>query len=173
MLVLGGFGLGLWIVRKSRSSLALGLGLLCAYTAALLTPFHEVAMVAMGHGGELLFATLFLYRALSGRGCRLLAERPLYAWIGFHIVLHDLRFSWGLIASSFQREVYANAKGGGHWMDFSRLADEFLHVRLEGVAVAFFVLCFLPPIVALSLNLLRPQLRELRRRLELDGLEAE
>ncbi len=79
----------------------------------------------------------------------------------------------GLIASSFQREIYANAKGGGHWMDFSRLADEFLHVPLEGVAVAFFVLCFLPPFVALSLNLLRPQLRELRRRLELDRVEAE
>ena len=46
------------------------------------------------------------------------------------------------------REIYESAKGGGHWMDFSRLSQEHLQIPLEGVAGVFFVLCLAPPLLA-------------------------
>ena len=155
----------LWVFRGNRASLALVAAATAGYTLLLATDGADVVMLAMGHGAELLFAALFIHRAVSGRACRQAAERPLYAWIGFHIVFHDLRFAWGLVSSSFQRELYGEAKGGGHWMDFSRLADEYFGVPLEAFAGAFALLCLLPPILGLATSWLRPELRALRERL--------
>ncbi len=154
-----------WVFRANPVSLGLVVASLAAYTALVFTAASDVVMIAMGHGGELLFASLFIHRALSGSACHHAAERALYAWIGFHMVFHDLRFALGLVTNPFQREMYAGAKGGGHWMDFSRLADEFLGVSLEAVAGTFLVLCLLPPVLALAASWLRPELAALRERL--------
>lgn len=154
-----------WLFRENRLSLALVVATVVAYSACVFTSAGEVVIIAMGHGAELFFAGLFLHRALSGSACHHVVERAAYAWIGFHVVFHDLRFSWNLLTSPFQRELYADAKGGGHWMDFSRLANEFFGVSLETVAGAFFMLCLLPPAVALAVSWLRPELAELRERL--------
>lgn len=164
-LVYAGLGFLAWIFRGNGASLALTLLVAGGYTALLCTAGAEVFTIAMGHGGELLIATLFLHRAASGRAVQHGAERPLYAWLGLHVVLHDLRFAWGLVTSDFAREVYADAKGGGHWMDFSRLANEFLGVSLETVAGVFLLLCLLPPLLGLAPSLLRPELGALRERL--------
>jgi hypothetical protein len=129
------------------------------------TAAGDVVMIAMGHGGELAFAALFIHRALSGNACHHAAERTLYAWMGLHIVFHDIRFAFGLATNAFQREMYAGAKGGGHWMDFSRLADEFLGAPLEAVAGGFLVLCLLPPVLAFAACWLRPEVASLRERL--------
>jgi len=163
-LVFAGLGWMGWLLRPNRAGVALVAALTAIYALLLATSGHEIAMVAMGHGGELVFATLFLHRALSGRGCKLEAERPLYAWIGFHIVFHDLRFAWGLLTSGFAREMYEDAKGGGHWMDFSRLAEEFFRVPLETVAFFFLLMCLLPPAFAVALNLAKGHLAELAER---------
>ncbi|UCE84692.1 MAG: hypothetical protein JSU66_10005, partial [Deltaproteobacteria bacterium] len=64
----------------------------------------------------------------------------------------DVRFAHRLLESSFHRKLYAQAKGGGHWMDFSRLADEHLHVPLETVASVFLLICLLPPVLAFAAN---------------------
>ena len=154
-----------WIFRANSVSLGLVVATIAAYTALVFTSASDVAMIAMGHGAELLFAGLFIHRALSGNACHHAVERVLYGWIGFHLVFHDLRFAYGLVTNAFQREMYAAAKGGGHWMDFSRLADEFLNVPLETVAGAFFVLCLLPPALALAASWFRPELATLRERL--------
>jgi hypothetical protein len=130
-------------------------GLFALHVLVALTPAHEAVILAMGHGGELLFATLALHRALSGRGCTLAAERPLYALVGWFLVLYDAQFAWRLRTSAFHREVYADAKGGGHWMDFSRLANEYFHTSLETIATIFLICCALPPVAALALQRLR------------------
>ena len=129
--------------------------LLALYAPLALTRGHEVVILAMGHGGELCFATLAFHRALSGRGCTLAAERPLYGLLGWFLVLGDGVFAWRLRTSAFHRELYEAAKGGGHWLDFSRLAEEFLHVPLESVATVFLALCLVPPVLALALQRLR------------------
>lgn len=125
---------------------------LTLYGIAALTRAHEAVIVAMGHGGELAFATLAFHRALSGRGIAVAAERPLYGFLGWFLVLSDLGFAWGLLTSPLQRAAYEEAKGGGHWMDFSRLGDEFLGLPLEAVAAGFLVLCLLPPLLAVRLQ---------------------
>ena len=66
---------------------------------------------------------------------------PLYAFLGLYIVLADARFAYRLITSHQHREEYGLEKGGGHWMDFSLIADEHLHGRLEVVAGLFLVAC--------------------------------
>ncbi len=165
LLVYAGFVALLWAFRRNALSLAVVAGTAATYTALLLTSGSDIVMIAMGHGTELLIAALFIHRAASGRACRAGGERPLYAWIGFHIVVHNLRFAWGLCTSSFERQVYADAKGGGHWMDFSRLANEFFGVSVETVAGIFLVSCLLPPLIGLATTWLRPELAALRERL--------
>jgi hypothetical protein len=135
-----------------RNALA---ALLALHVVIALTPAHEAVILAMGHGGELCFATLALHRALSGRACQLAAERPLYGLIGWFLVLSGAQFAWRLRTSAFHREVYAEAKGGGHWMDFSRLAEEHLHTSLETVATVFLLACLIPPALALAMQRLR------------------
>ncbi len=154
-----------WAFRTNRLSLALIVGLTCVYSLLLFSPAHEGVILAMGHGAELGFAALFLYRAFTGRACHHAVERAAYAWIGFHIVIHDALFAHGLATSALAREIYGDAKGGGHWMDFSRLAGEFLQVPLAYVAATFLALCALPPLIALAAALGRAQLSELRGRL--------
>jgi hypothetical protein len=154
-----------WAFRRNRTSQVLVVVLALAYGYALATSWHEIVMIAMGHGAELLFASLFLNRALSGRACTYEIERPLYAWIGFYIILHDLRFSYGLVANPYERLAYMNAKGGGHWMDFSRLSEDYFHTSLESVATAFLLLCLAPPLLSFLFHRYRPQLGALGMRL--------
>jgi hypothetical protein len=80
-------------------------------------------------------------------------------------VLHDLSFAHGLATSLGDRLVYEDAKGGGHWMDFSRLAEDFFHVPLASVARLFWLLCWLPPIVAIAWHLQRERIAALGERL--------
>jgi hypothetical protein len=129
-----------------------GGAVLALHCALALTPAHGAVILAMGHGAELAFATLAFHRALSGRGCTLGAERPLYALVGWFLVLQGLQFAWRLRSSALQRALYAEAKGGGHWMDFSRLGAEYLDAPLESVATGFLLCCLAPPLVALALQ---------------------
>ena len=62
--------------------------------------------------------------------------------VTLHILASDVRFALGLIWSPLERQLYADAKGGGDWMDFSQIA-RFLGVELESVAGIFCVLALL------------------------------
>ncbi len=156
---------GLWLAafawllyffrRNPGTLLALG-SLAGAYLITAATSWHEAIVIAMGHGGELLFATVFLYRAWSGTSLVHELERPIYAFAGFYIQFHDLRFAFELLTSQAARLDYEDAKGGGHWMDFSRLADEFFGGRFLLVVLAFFIACLLPPLIAWLLHRYRP-----------------
>jgi len=130
--------------RDDRRALVTVLVVVAVYSAVAFSPIRDLVITAMGHGTELLIAGVFLYRTLSGSQILRSQERPLYAFLGLYIVLADARFAYRLIASPEHREAYGEAKGGGHWMDFSRIADEHLHVRLEVVAVLFLIACALP-----------------------------
>lgn len=119
------------------------------YTLVAFSPVHEMLFVAMGHGFELIFAVIFLYRALSGWGCRYPIERPLYGMVGFFIVFFNMRFAWQLQFNPVFREMYLMGKGGiDH--DFVRLARDFLHTDLATVVgfYGFFVV-LTPPIAFL------------------------
>lgn len=163
----GVFGWWLYRFRANRGTALLLAGLVAAYTLTAVTALHEAVVIAMGHGGELIFATVFLYRAWSGQALVHALERPLYAFAGFYIQFQDLRFAFQLLTSQEARLEYEDAKGGGHWMDFSRLADEFFGGRFLIVVLTFFLACLLPPLIAWVLHRHHQYWRDwLARRLE-------
>jgi hypothetical protein len=163
--VYAGFGCLAWVFRSNRTGQAVVLGLAAIHALLVASGGDRIVITVMGHGGELAIAALFLHRAISGRGCKLAVERPLYAWIALHIVIHDLRFAWGLMTSDLARELYDDAKGGGHWMDFDVLAREVLHVPLEMVAAGFLAACLATPLLPLLGHWQRPRVERALGRL--------
>jgi len=61
--------------------------------------------------------------------------------------LMDIRFAHRLMTSASFRAEYGAAKGGGHWMDFSRIAEEYLNVKLSTIASFFMLLCLITPLI--------------------------
>lgn len=122
------------------------------WVLASLTAVHEVVILAMGHGAELLFAGLCLHRAITGDATEHRVERPLYAMVGWFLVLEGAWFAWGLMTDPGKRRLYEDAKGGGHWMDFSRLAEDYFGVDLTVVATLFLFACLATPAVVLWLH---------------------
>jgi hypothetical protein len=143
--VLVGLGALTWLFRRNPASLWLcaSATLLCAVTAW--SSAHRAVITGMGHGFELVIAGVFLHRALSGRACHHDAERIAYGFVGWFLTLDNVRFAYRLITDPAHRRMYEQAKGGGHWMDFSVLAEQYLHAPLAVVAFVFLLLCFLPP----------------------------
>ena len=143
--VYGLLGAAAWWARR-RTTLLLLIGIATGLHAILsMTRAHEAIQVAAGHLSELVSAGLFLHRALAGTGLRTPAERPAYAFAGSFLVLNAVAFAWKLATSDAARVEYGAAKGGGHWMDFSRLAAEFLGWELGTVARLYLVLAVVTP----------------------------
>ncbi len=141
--------LAAWFWRRSAQvALALLALLVAIYTAAAFTRGHEILFLAAGHASELAFAGIFLYRGLSGSACRTPGERPLYAAVSSFLLLNAAGFAWLLMTDQGFRVDYEQAKGGGSWMDFSRLAEEFLGTDLSTVAVAFLLTTIATPFLA-------------------------
>lgn len=140
----GWIGLG-YRLRHFRRALGLAAAGAAAFALLALTPAHQVLHIAAGHLAELVFAGIFLYRALSGVSCHGQAERAAYAAAGWFIVLFDIRFAGGLATSAEQRLLYEEAKGGGRWMDLSLLAEQHWNVELAGLALWHLALVFLTP----------------------------
>lgn len=92
----------------------------------------------MGHGGELVFGALFLYRGLTAWGCKIPAERPLYAFLGLYILFHDLGFAWSLMRDPYARLEYQGGKGGLD-NDFVTAAST-MSLSLAGLARLFLLL---------------------------------
>ena len=138
----------LYLFRRNTLTLIILAVIVAGYSLTAFTLAHEVISLFMGHGFELLFATIFFYRAISGNAVIVAVERPLYGFLGLFIEFRDIRFAFRLITSSAYRADYEVAKGGGHWMDFSRIAEEYLRVDLTAVAGFFLVCCLIPPFAA-------------------------
>ncbi|AFY62323.1 hypothetical protein [Synechococcus sp. PCC 6312] len=157
--IYGGLGYLAWLYRHNRLTLiCLGIFTML-YTVSAFSPIHQALFVAMGHGFELLFAGIFLYRALSGFGCRYPLERPLYAMAGLFIIFYDLRFAWRLIFDPIEQAVYREGKGGLLDHDFIRLSQEFFQVDLAIVVGLFWWLVLLTPVFIVWLYRYRQLMR--------------
>ena len=121
------------------------------YTLCAFTQLQQILISAMGHGFELLFAGIFLYRAISGFGCRYSIERPLYGMLGFFTVFYDIRFAHGLMFDPVARRVYEQGKGGVLDNDFVHLASQHFRVDLSVVAALFLICCLVTPAVVLGI----------------------
>ena len=133
--------------RDDRPALVGWLVAAAGYTLAMFTPLRGLLITGMGHGSELLFAGIFLYRALSGRQVLRAEERPLYAALGLFILMADAQFAMGLMTDHASRTTYGEAKGGGHAMDFDLIATS-LGWPLARVAGCFLLAIALTPAIA-------------------------
>lgn len=120
---------------------------LAAFAVCAHSDVHRWLILAAGHGGELVLGGLFLYRGMTGGAGTREVERPLYVAVAGYVVLRGVALGWGLVSDPRARTRYENAKGGGHIMDFSRLAERHLDVPLEWVAGAFVLACLAMPVV--------------------------
>jgi hypothetical protein len=123
------------------------LGLTVVYSICAFTRIHEILIKFMGHGFELLFAGIFLYRVLSGFGCRSAIERPLYGMLGFFILFSDLQFASGLMTDADLRTIYEDGKGGLLDNDFVLLSRDYFSVDLSIVVLFFLICCLLTPVI--------------------------
>jgi hypothetical protein len=124
------------------------------YALLAFSRWHEMLIIALGHGTELIIAGIFLYRAMSGSSILRRAERPVYAFLGFFVVIYSVEFNYRLITDTSFRFEYEYARDGME-MDFVRLANEYLHTGLVTVAKIFMVLALLTPFVSLGCNMVR------------------
>lgn len=139
-------GYGMYHFRAQVRLSQILLGLTAGYTFCAFTGLHQTLIVGMGHGFELVFVGIFLYRALSGAACRIAAERPLYGMLACYIFLYDLKFAQGLLFDQEVRQIYIQGKGGVLDHDFVRLAHGAS--GLSGVVMLFVLACLVtPPLV--------------------------
>jgi hypothetical protein len=136
-----------YLYRKNHLTLLILVFITAFYTLASFTSLHSIIILFMGHGTELIFGGIFLYRGLSGSSVVVEAERPLYAFLGYFVFTCVIEFAHRLRTSPAFRADYEEAKGGGHWMDFSRIAEDYLNVDLVSVASFFFLLCLVAPVL--------------------------
>ncbi len=133
--------------RKKRFTLGFLAIFTLIYSYIAFNNIHQGIITFMGHGFELIFTGIFLYRGFSGYGLRLSLERPLYYMLAFFTFFKDVGFAWNLIYNSEIREIYEDGIGGVIDNDFVILARDFFHVNLSQVAGWFLVLTFLTPLV--------------------------
>lgn len=105
------------------------------YPAIAFTDAKELVHLAAGHGGELVFATLCLWKALDGGFTESRTERALYGTVGWYLLGRNLFLFVGLARSAAARAEYQSSGSFGLTNDFIRIAEDVLDWRLESVAV--------------------------------------
>jgi hypothetical protein len=134
---------GLYTYRHNSVTLKVIATITLLYTILALSNWHDCLILFMGHGGELIFAGIFGYRAMSGFGCRYEVERLLYAMLAFFTVLTNLELAWLLVFNAERRSLYEEGKGGLLDNDFVRIANEYFGVDLTVVMIFFALICIL------------------------------
>ncbi len=148
LVIYAAMGYLIYVYRKNTKTVILLSILAAAHLWLTLTTGHSVVILFMGHGTELLIATLFIYRALSGRSIINEAERPLYAIIGFYITFYDIDMAHKLLTDLSSMAEYMDGKGGELDNDFVVIAQEYLHVDVRSVVIFFLICSLLPPIIS-------------------------
>lgn len=154
----GILGAAVYVNRHVSSHRNMVLAVVAVYGIVAFTPVHRIIELAMGHLMELILAGVFLYRSLSGRAVVHAVERPLYAACGVFMILHNVSLSWGLMTDIDARTAYGMAKGGGHWMDLSRISIDYLGIGLPLVAFGLFAACWATPVVVYCVHRFEPHL---------------
>lgn len=162
LLIAAGFiALGWFYRRNPKTLVLLGVLFLLWIYGVSAARRREWILSGAGHFGELVFAAVFLYRALAGVGWKNpTVERPLGSGIAFFVVGNSLQFCWRLRNDAGFLAWYREGKGGALMNDLEQIA---LDVQawtgaapgIEGVAGLLMILTLLAPIVAIALFLVR------------------
>jgi hypothetical protein len=129
-----GLALLAWWQRERKAVLGALVGAAAIYFLMYNTRGERLAIALGGHGGEIVFGALFLYRGLTGWGCKMEAERPLYAFIAFMMLFNSLHLGFVLTGDSVEKAWYLQGKRG---IDNDLVMGAlYLGWTLEGVARA-------------------------------------
>lgn len=139
--ICAGLGYLVWFYRKNRLTAGILAGFIVLYGVLVFTSLHQMIITFLGHGTEIVFAGIFLYRALKGSSIRHAVERPLYAAVGFFILFHNVGFAFRLINDKAFRIEYLNGKGGCLRHDFHVIAEDFTGGSIAGTATFFLFFC--------------------------------
>ena len=151
-----GVGMLGWWQRERRAVLvALAAGVMVYIW--MYNSSREVLAIALGgHGGEAVLGGLFLYRGLTGWGCKIPVERPLYAFLGFMILFSGIKLGLSLLGPTLERIWYLEGKGG---IDNDLVTGaQILMWRLENVARTLIALEVLAVPVAFVAASMRKQI---------------
>lgn len=130
-----------WWQRENRKALA-ALGAVALIYFAMYNSTRETLAITLGgHAGEIAFGALFLYRGLTGWGCKIEVERPLYAFLAFMILFAGIKLGLTLLGNSMEKYWYLQGKSG---IDNDLVTGaQILSWRLEGVARALILFTLL------------------------------
>jgi hypothetical protein len=145
LLIQAGWIAGCWFGRHNRWLLTGSAVMAVVYPVlAFSVTARELLHLIGGHGGELVFGTVFLWRALDGGFAGSRVERILYAGLGTYLVLDHALLCFGLMTSAAARDHYAHNGSFGLTNDYLRVAHDVCYTSLTNVAFWMFVATLLP-----------------------------
>jgi hypothetical protein len=109
------------------------------YPTIAFTGVKELLFLFAGHGGELVFATLSLWKVLDGGFTKTALERALYGTVGWYLLGKNVFLCFGLMTSAMSRAHYEQSGSFGLTNDYIRAAEDVLGWRLESVALLMLV----------------------------------
>lgn len=139
-----------WTRLAGRARVLALAALVLGYPALAFTALRDVVHLLAGHGAELLFATLCLWKTLDGGFTDSRAERVLYGTVGWMLLGKNLGLCWGLMHSAAARSDYRSSGSFGLTNDYLRVAEQ-LGWPLPAVAFAMLVASALVLPAALAL----------------------
>ncbi len=124
--------------RRPRARWIAG-GAVLLYPLLAFSEAHELLHLLAGHGGELAFAGIFFYRALSGGFTESIPERITYAACAWYLLGRNVVLDFGLMTSEAARQAYVGNGSFGLTQDFVRAA-RMLEWHLGAVGALMLVL---------------------------------
>ena len=129
-----GLAAGVFLAWHNRRHVGLAVGLLVAWPLfTFVEGMREVGFLLSGHLGELTFAGIFLWRARTGEAVTHEAERPLYACLGWFLLVRNIVLTAGLTFTESARSLYMTTGSFGLTNDYIRVARDWLHMPLQAV----------------------------------------
>jgi hypothetical protein len=122
LLILGAVWFGLMKKRPLLITLAI---LALIYPFFAFSEAKEWLILLAGHGGELVIATIFLWRSLVPSFKVQEEERTLYAALGWYLWFQNTAMNWNLVHSEESRNWYYENGSFGLENDFVRIAEHF------------------------------------------------
>lgn len=137
-----------WLARRKPVAFTLAAAAL-SYPLLAFTDFREIMFLVGGHGGELVLATIFFWRAgvISHKVRE--EERTLYAALAFYLWFQNIVLHWSLMFSEASRDWYLNSGSFGLENDFVRIADE-MHLSIPALSFTMLLITLAVPPVGLA-----------------------
>ena len=141
LLFWGAFGWLAWQTRRDKKVAIIFAVFALLYPAFAFTKMRDFFFLLGGHLGELAFAGVFFWRALTPRSQ---VEQAMSAMVGFFLVGRNVWLAGGLLWSDEVRGWYATSGSFGLTNDYIRLARDVLAVDLSVVAFFMLIVALVP-----------------------------